>query len=46
MTVLSQAFFTLVRSHLVAFSFLSAGHCKKLFKGVNYLLIVSSLYLT
>ena len=26
MTVLSQAFFTLVGGHLVAFSFLSAGH--------------------
>ena len=26
MTVLSQSFLTLVRSHLVAFSFLSAGH--------------------
>ena len=25
-TVLSQAFFTLVGGHLVAFSFLSAGH--------------------
>ena len=29
-TVLSQAFFTLVRSHLVAFSLFSAGHFKKL----------------
>ena len=26
MTVLSQTFFALVRGHLVAFSFLSAGH--------------------
>ena len=26
MTILSQSFLTLVRSHLVAFSFLSAGH--------------------
>ncbi len=26
MTVFSQSFLTLVRSHLVAFSFLSAGH--------------------
>ena len=26
-TVLSQTFFTLVRSHLVAFSFLTVGHC-------------------
>ena len=26
MTVLSQSFLTLVRSHLVAFPFLSAGH--------------------
>ena len=26
MTVLSQSFLTLMRSHLVAFSFLSAGH--------------------
>lgn len=26
MTILSQSFFTLVGSHLVAFSFLSAGH--------------------
>ncbi len=26
MTILSQSFLTLVRSHLMAFSFLSAGH--------------------
>ncbi len=30
MTILSQSFFTLVGSHLVAFSFLSAGHSKKI----------------
>jgi hypothetical protein len=29
-TVLSQAFFTLVGGHLVALSLFSAGHCKKL----------------
>jgi len=29
--VLSQTFFALVRSHLVAFSFLSAGHFRTLF---------------
>ena len=27
MTVLAQTFFTFVSGHLVAFSFLSAGHC-------------------
>ncbi len=31
MTILSQSFFTLVGSHLVAFSFLSAGHHVKVF---------------
>lgn len=41
MTVLSQTFFTLVGSHLMAFSFFSAGHCKKLLM-VNNSLIVSS----
>jgi hypothetical protein len=33
MTILSQAFFALVGSHLVAFSFLSAGHFLRLFDG-------------
>ena len=32
-TVLSETFFALVCSHLVAFSFLSAGHDKKNFTG-------------
>ena len=40
MTILSQSFFTLVGSHFVAFSFLSAGH------NVNYLvrLIIDKFY--
>ena len=31
MTILAQSFFTLVRSHLVAFTFLSVWHSRKMF---------------
>jgi len=30
MTILAQSFFTLVRCHLVAFTFLSVGHSRKI----------------
>ena len=39
MTVLSQTFFALVRGHLVAFSFLSAGHCSEKLE-VNILVMI------
>ena len=35
MTILSKSLFALVRSHLVAFSFLSAGHSSLVFKVIN-----------
>ncbi len=33
--IFSQAFFALVRSHLMAFSFFSAGHCCEIIKGLD-----------
>ena len=40
MTILSQTFFTLVRSHLVAFTFFSAGHCCVTLKGLMNVLVL------
>ena len=39
MTVLAQAFFAFVSGHLVAFSFLSAGHSSLKFERINPLLL-------
>ena len=36
MAILSQALFTLVSSHLVAFSFLSAGHLNAVLELIKY----------
>jgi len=44
MAILSQAFFALVRSHLMAFSFLSAGHCCEIIKGLDINIVVICLF--